>query len=417
MFDRERWGEIWQTLSRNKLRSFLTAFGVGWGIFMLILMLGAGNGLSNGVAGAFEGWASNACYVWAQTTSLPYKGLPRGRSFDFDNDDIALIGQRVKGIEALAPRLQLGGWRGGNNVVRGNKTAALTVNGDLPSIMRIQGTYVEEGRFLHERDVLEKRKVCVVGRRAVQLLYEPDEKVLGSWIRINGVYFQVVGVHMPKASAALGNDQTSMIYVPFSTFQTAFNALNQVHWFAITAQPGTPASQVQADVKKLLAVKHRVHPDDDLAFGSFNVEEMFDMTNDLLTAITALAWFVGICTLIAGVVGVSNIMLVVIRERTNEIGVRRSIGATPGRITAQIVLEALTLTLIAGYSGLLLGMLLLEAVSSSGLEGAFFAKPEIDLVTALVALAVLVVSGVLAGLFPARRALAIRVVDALRADK
>lgn len=417
MFDRDRWGEIWQTLSRNKLRSFLTAFGVGWGIFMLILMLGAGNGLSNGVAGAFEGWASNACYVWTQTTSLPYKGLPRGRFFSFDNKDIELVQERVPGIDALAPRLQLGGWRGGNNVVRGNRTAAFTVTGDLPSIMRIQGTYVQKGRFINERDVLDSRKVCVIGKRVVEVLYEADEEPLGSWLRINGVYFQVVGVHMPKARAEMGSDQAASIYVPFSTFQRAFDALNQVHWFAITAKPGTPASKLQADVKKLLAVKHRVHPDDDLAFGSFNVEEMFNMTNDLLTAITALAWFVGICTLIAGVVGVSNIMLVVIRERTNEIGVRRSIGASPGRITSQIVLEALTLTLVAGYSGLLFGMLLLEAISNAGVDGAFFAKPEISLSTALIALAVLMVSGVLAGLFPARRALAIRVVDALRADK
>lgn len=416
MFDRERWGEIWVTLTRNKMRSFLTAFGVGWGIFMLILMLGAGNGLSNGVNGAFEGWASNACYVWTQTTSLPYEGFARGRFFDFDNADVELIRERVKGIDALAPRLQLGGWRGGNNVVHGNRTAAFTVTGDLPDIMRIQGTYVQRGRFINHRDVRDSRKVCVIGKRVLEVLYEPDEEPLGSWIKINGAYFQVVGLHMPKASAEMGSDQAASIYVPFSTFQRAFNALNQVHWFAITAKAGTPASQVQADVKKLMAKKHRVHPDDDLAFGSFNVEEMFDMTNNLFLAITGLAWFVGICTLAAGAVGVSNIMLVVIRERTKEIGIRRSIGASPRTITAQIVLEALTLTLIAGYLGLLFGMLLLEAINSAGIDSPFFAKPEIDLSVALVALAILVVCGVLAGFFPARRALSIKPVDALRAD-
>ncbi|MBL7963498.1 MAG: ABC transporter permease [Flavobacteriales bacterium] len=416
MFDRDRWNEIWVTLSRNKLRSFLTAFGVGWGIFMLIVMLGAGNGLSNGVNQAFAGWASNSCYVWAQTTSLPYQGFPRGRWFSFDNEDIALIRHKVKGVDALAPRLQLGGWRGGNNVEYRGKTGPFSVNGDVPDVLRIQGTEVVKGRFLNERDLHENRKVAVIGTRLVEVLYEKDEEPLGTWIKIQGVYFQVVGVHRPKASANMGGDQSAVVHVPFTTFQRAFNALNRVHWFAITAHEGTPASQVQADVKRVLAVKHRVHPDDDLAFGSFNVEEMFDMTNNLFKAITGLGWFVGVLTLLAGAIGVSNIMLVIIRERTKEIGIRRSIGATPGSITSQIVLESLTLTVIAGYLGLLVGMLILEAISSAGMDSEFFARPEIDLTVALIALGVLILSGLFAGYLPARRALAINPVDALRAE-
>jgi len=416
MFDSDRWSEIWNTLSRNKLRSFLTAFGVGWGIFMLIVMLGAGNGLSNGVSRAFAGWANNACFVWTQTTSLPYQGFPRGRWFNFDNQDIELVRRKVAGVDALAPRLQLGGWRGGDNVVHKNRTGAFTVNGDVTDIQRIQGTNIVAGRFLNEKDVDEARKVAVVGSHVVEVLFEKGEEPLGSWIKINGVYFQVVGVHAPKASANMGGDPGSVIHVPFSTFQRAFNALNQVHWFAITALPGTPASQVQADVKKLMAERHRVHPDDDLAFGSFNVEEMFDMTNNLFKAITGLGWFVGILTLLAGAIGVSNIMLVIIRERTKEIGIRRSIGASPRSITAQIVLESLTLTVVAGYLGLLAGMLLLEAINAAGIDSPFFASPEIDLHVALIALTVLILCGLLAGLIPARRALAIKAVDALRAE-
>jgi len=416
MFDSDRWSEIWNTLTRNKMRSFLTAFGVGWGIFMLIVMLGAGNGLSNGVNKAFAGWASNSAFVWSQTTSLPYQGFPRGRWFNFDNQDIELIRRKVPGVDALAPRLQLGGWRSGNNVEYKGRTAAFTVNGDVPDVLRIQGTEITAGRFLNDLDLKDTRKVAVIGSRVAELLYPDGEDPLGTWIKIQGVYFQVVGIHRPKASSNMGGDQSAVIHVPFSTFQRAFNAMNRVHWFAITAHEGTPASQVQADIKRVLAEKHRIHPDDDLAFGGFNVEEMFDLTNNLFKAITGLGWFVGILTLLAGAIGVSNIMLVIIRERTKEIGIRRSIGASPKSITTQIVLESLTLTVIAGYLGLLAGMLILEAVNASGFDSDFFAKPEIDLNVALIALGVLILSGLLAGLFPARRALAIKPVDALRAE-
>ncbi len=416
MFDSDRWSEIWNTLSRNKLRSFLTAFGVGWGIFMLIVMLGAGNGLSNGVSKAFAGWASNSAFVWTQPTSLPYKGFPRGRYFNFDNQDIDLIRSKMVGLDALAPRLQLGGYRAGNNVEYKGRTGAFSVNGDVPDILRIQGTEVIKGRFINDMDLSQSRKVAVIGTRVAELLYPDGEEPLGSWMKIQGVYFQVVGVHKPKASSNMGGDQSAVIHVPFTTFQRAFNAMNQVHWIAMTAHPGTPVSELQSQMKTLLAQKHRIHPDDDLAFGGFNVEEMFDLTNNLFQAITGLGWFVGILTLIAGAIGVSNIMLVIIRERTKEIGIRRSLGASPRSITAQIVMESLTLTVIAGYLGLLAGMLLLEGVNAIGIESDFFAQPEIDLRVALIALGVLILSGLLAGFFPARRALAINPVDALRAE-
>lgn len=416
MFDSDRWSEIWNTLSRNKLRSFLTAFGVGWGIFMLVVMLGAGNGLSNGVNKAFSGWASNSCFVWAQTTSLPYQGFPRGRWFSFDNRDIELIHRKVPGVDALAPRLQLGGWAGGDNVTYKGRTAAFSVNGDVPDILKIQGMDIYKGRFINERDLRESRKVAVIGSRVAELLFDANEEPLGKWIKVQGVYFQVVGVHRPTASVNMGGDASASIHVPFSTFQKAFNALNRVHWFAITAQEGTPVSAIQADIKKVLAEKHRIHPDDDLAFGGFNVEQEFDRTNTLLAAIRALAWFVGVLTLLAGAIGVSNIMLVIIRERTKEIGIRRSIGASPRSITTQVMLESLVLTVGAGYLGLLIGMLLLEGFTASGLEVQFFAQPEIDLGVALTALVILILSGLLAGFIPAKRALEIKPVDALRAE-
>ncbi len=420
MFDKDRWGEIFHTLRRNKLRSFLTAFGVGWGIFMLIIMLGAGNGLSNGVNSAFEGWASNSCFIWTQSTSIPYKGFPRGRDFHFDNSDIEAIRARVAGIDALAPRLQLGGWEGGNNVSYGGKTAAFTVNGDLPDIIRIQGTAITGGRWLNTRDVTDARKICIIGQRVVDLLFAKDEEPVGKWIKISGVYFQVVGRHKTKASAEMDENQDAVIHIPFSTFQRTFDAMNQVHWFALTAKSPTKAGEIEKNVKKLMAERHKVHPDDDMAFGSFNVEEMFDMTNNLFLAITALGWFVGILTLIAGVVGVSNIMLVIIKERTKEIGIRRSVGATPRAITTQIVLEALTLTFIAGWIGLICGVGLLGLVGMiiemTGASTAFFKAPQVDLTVALVALAALIVCGLFAGLIPSQRAIRINAADALRAE-
>ncbi|MBS1582461.1 MAG: ABC transporter permease [Bacteroidetes bacterium] len=415
MFDRDRWSEIWMTLSRNKLRSFLTMFGVGWGIFMLVVMLGMGRGLSNGVLAGFEGWATNSCFMWTQTTSLPYAGFKRGRHFNFDNSDIAAI-RAVEGVDKVAPRLQLGGWRGANNVTYGNKSGGFNVNGDMPEVLHFQAANIPEGRFLNEKDIRDERKVCVIGPKVVDMLFGKEDP-LGKYIRIQGVYFQVVGVHAPKASADHDEGQTSTIFIPFSTFQKAFNSMNLVHWFSISGKEGVQVADIEQKVKRLMAKRHKVDPEDPLAFGSWNMQEFYGQMNMLFVAIAGISWFVGTLTLIAGVIGISNIMLVIVKERTKEIGIRRSLGARPSVITGQIVLEALTLTFIAGYFGLLAGVGLLEGirVAMSKSDG-FFKNPEVDLPVAVVALSVLIVSGLIAGLIPARRALSIKPVDALRAD-
>ncbi|MCB0763304.1 MAG: ABC transporter permease [Flavobacteriales bacterium] len=416
MFDRDLWGEIWNTLSRNKLRTFLTAFGVGWGIFMLVIMLGAGNGLANGAKKGFAGWATNSAFIWTQPTSIPYHGFSRGRRFYFNNDDIGAIIREIPEVEYLAPRNQLGGWQGGNNVVRNNKTGAFSVYGDMPVVMKIQSSAVDTGRFLNDKDVADQRKVCVIGKRVREVLFEPHEDPIGEYIRINGVFFQVVGMHRSIRSSDNAEEDESTIYVPFTTFQNAFNYHNFVSWFSVTAREGTPVSEVEEGIKKLMARRHDVDPNDPMAFGSFNLEEQFDKMNQLLIGINLLSWIVGILTLLAGVIGISNIMLVIIKERTKEIGVRRAIGATPRIIRRQIVLESVSLTLLAGYTGLTLGVGLLELLILAGMEGDFFHRPEVDLRTALIALSVLIVSGLFAGLIPASRALRINAVDALRAE-
>ncbi len=414
MFDKERWNEIWITLSRNKLRSGLTMFGVFWGIFMLVIMLGMGKGLSNGVMGGFSGWATNSFFIWTQSTSLPYAGFKRGRSFDFDNGDIAAI-KAVDGVDQVAPRLQLGGYMGANNVSYKDKNGGFSVNGDMPAVLHFQSVTLDRGRFLNQKDIRDERKVCVLGPEVVKTLFGAEEP-LGKYIRIQGVYFQVVGSYEPKASAMGDDGEASTIYIPFTTFQKAFNSLNMVHWFSVSAKPGVPASQVQERVKRMLSERHKVDPNDPLAFGGFNMEEMYQQMNMLFVAIMALSWFVGTLTLIAGVIGISNIMLVIVKERTKEIGIRRSIGARPGNITGQIMLEAMTLTFVAGYFGLVAGVGTLQLIDGMQIESGFFKNPEVSLNVALIALAVLIASGLVAGWVPARRALNIKPVDALRAE-
>lgn len=414
MFDKERWNEIWITLSRNKLRSGLTMFGVFWGIFMLVIMLGMGKGLSNGVMGGFSGWATNSFFIWTQSTSLPYAGFKRGRSFDFDNGDIAAI-KAVDGVDQVAPRLQLGGYMGANNVSYKDKNGGFSVNGDMPAVLHFQSVTLDRGRFLNQKDIRDERKVCVLGPEVVKTLFGAEEP-LGKYIRIQGVYFQVVGSYEPKASAMGDDGEASTIYIPFTTFQKAFNSLNMVHWFSVSAKPGVPASQVQERVKRMLSERHKVDPNDPLAFGGFNMEEMYQQMNMLFEAIMALSWFVGTLTLIAGVIGISNIMLVIVKERTKEIGIRRSIGARPGNITGQIMLEAMTLTFVAGYFGLVAGVGTLQLIDGMQIESGFFKNPEVSLNVALIALAVLIASGLVAGWVPARRALNIKPVDALRAE-
>ena len=414
MFDQDRWSEIWQTLSRNKLRSFLTMFGVGWGIFMLVIMLGMGRGLSNGVLGGFEGWATNSCHMWTQSTSLPYAGFKRGRYFNFDNSDIEVI-RRIDGVDKVAPRLQLGGWRGANNVTYEGKSGGFNVNGDTPDIMFFQAARIPAGRFLNAKDIIDERKVCVIGSKVRDMLFGTADP-LGKHIRIQGVYFQVVGVHEPRSSATHDEGQTSTIHIPFTTFQKAFNSLNMVHWFSISAKEGVQVSDIETKVKQVMAKRHKVDPADPLAFGGWNMQEFYQQMNMLFVAIAGISWFVGTLTLIAGVIGISNIMLVIVKERTKEIGIRRSIGARPGNITGQIMLEALTLTFIAGYFGLVAGVGVLEGINAMKLEGGFFKDPTVDLSVALTSLTVLILSGLVAGYIPARRALSIKPVDALRAE-
>jgi putative ABC transport system permease protein len=290
--------------------------------------------------------------------------------------------------------------------------------GDYPQIMDVEPVRITRGRFLNRLDLEEKRKVAILGPRVVDVLFEPDEEPIGEYIRINGVYFKVVGLFRPIDADEQQDEET--IFVPFTTFQSAFNYGNRLNWFAITSQDGVPASVAEEKVLALLRQRHRVHPEDRRAFGHFNLEEEYDKVQGLFAGIRALIWIVGIGTLAAGVIGVSNIMLVIVRERTHEIGVRRAIGATPASVMGQIILEAILLTSVAGYLGLIAGMgamdLTASMLSADGGQMQMFMNPGVDLNSAMQALVILIVAGTLAGTIPARRAVSVSPVDALRTD-
>lgn len=422
MFEIDRWKEIISALKKNRMRSFLTAFGVFWGIFMLIIMAGAGKGLENGITQGVGQIATNSFFMWTNRTSEPYKGLRRGRFWNFENEDVEFIRNHVKEADIVSPRLFAGGG-GGNNTVRDDRAASFYIKGDYPEWNNIDPADVIKGRWLNNVDILQRRKVCVVGEKVIESLFYKNEEPIGEYIRVNGVYYQIVGVIKPVSNINMNGRSEESIFMPFSTMQVAYNYGNQVHVMGITAKPGYSAAEVEDKVIALLKERHKIAPTDVQAVAHINLEKQFKQFSSLFTGIQILTWIVGIGTLLAGVIGVSNIMLVIIKERTQEIGVMRAIGATPRKVIGQIILESVFLTTLAGYIGLFLGILLLEGfnyvlemAAASGSSEVFIKNPEINLNVAIACLLVLIVSGAIAGYIPARKAVSIKPIDALRAE-
>ena len=413
MFDLDRWKEIYQTLSKNKLRSALTAFGVIWGIIMLIVMLAAGSGLQNGVSRDFSGRVANSVFMWSNTTSMAYKGFKKNRWFALTNDDTEAL-KEIPELDLLSPGLQLGGWRGANNVTYKSRTGAFEVNGFQPSVQYIKLLKMTSGRFINDRDLQEERKICVIGKITKNVLF-PNEDPLGKYIKVSGVYFQVVGTFQSSLNGDDSEDEDRSIYIPFNTFQKAFNQGNRVHWFVMTSKKGIKASVVEEKAKTILKARHAVHPDDPRAIGGWNLEKQMDKFNVIFTGIQALSWFVGTLTLLAGVIGISNIMLIIIRERTQEIGIRRAIGATPVNVVLQIILESMILTTLSGIIGIIIGVWLIEIVGPY-IQHDYFSNPEVKFEVVVKAFAILSLSGILAGIIPSVRAVQIKPIDALRTE-
>jgi len=421
MFDLDRWSEIISTLKKNKLRSFLTAFGVFWGIFMLVIMAGAGKGLERGITQGVGQVATNSFFIWTQRTSEPYKGFRRGRQWVYNNEDVTFLRTYIKEADIVSPRLFSGG-RVGPNTVRGERTGSYNIKGDYPDWIKIDPVDVTKGRWLNDVDIIQKRKVCVVGEKVIEELFDKEEEPVGEYIRINGVYYQIVGIIKPISNININGRTEESIILPFSTMQVAYNYGNMVFMMGITAKKGYSASQVEDKVIAALKERHSVAPEDVQAVGHINLEKQFKQFSSLFIGIQILTWIVGIGTLLAGVIGVSNIMLVIIKERTQEIGIMRAIGATPRKVINQIMLESVFITTLAGYFGLFTGMVLLEGfnfildkVAEKGGE-IFIRDPEINFGIAVACLIILIISGAIAGLIPAKRAVTIKPIDALRAE-
>lgn len=422
MFDIDRWNEIFSALKKNKMRSFLTAFGVFWGIFMLIVMAGAGKGLENGIMSGVGQVASNSFFMWTEKTSEPYKGFRRGRFWSYNNEDVEYIRTKVSEADVVSPRL-FGHWLSGNNTVRGKYTGSYNVKGDYPDWIKIDPAEIPKGRWLNDVDILQKRKVCVVGEKVVEEMFEKGEEPVGKYLRVSGVYYQVIGVIHPISNLNMNGRTETSIFLPFTTMQVAYNYGNDVHMLGVTTKKGYSASMVEAKVMAAIKERHSVSPTDVQAIGHVNLEKQFKQFSGLFLGIQVLTWIVGIGTLLAGVVGVSNIMLVIIKERTQEIGVMRAIGASPRKIISQIIQESVFLTTFAGYFGLFFGILVLEGankvldmIAKGGGEEIFIKNPEINFWVAVACLVVLIVSGAIAGYIPARKAVEIKPIDALRAE-
>ena len=416
MFDKDRWQEIFEALGKNRMRTILTGFGVGWGMTMLVLMMGAGKGLQNAVTYGFSAWATNSMFLWSQATSMPYKGFQKGRRFNLRNGDALALKEEIPELDLVCPRAQLGGYRGSNNVVRNEKTAAASIYGDIPEYFRLEKRDLEFGRFLNQEDLEQKRKVCVVGLRVVDMLFDKGEQPIGQFIRVNGVYFKVVGVYNTKRKGEDAEEDLQTVMIPLSTFQQTFNWGDLVGWFSLAAKDGHSIKSLEPKILGVLKKRHNVNPDDERAFGHWNLEEEFNKMNGLFMGINMLSLVVSLFSLIAGAIGVSNIMLVVIKERTKEIGIRRAIGATPWNIKSQIILEAVFLTTVAGIVGILFGVWVMHLVDVYFGDSPQFLHPGVGLELVLVAFGILILVGVFAGLLPASRATQIKPVEALRVD-
>ncbi|MBT8220328.1 MAG: ABC transporter permease [Bacteroidia bacterium] len=412
MFDLDKWQEIFYTITNNKLRTGLTAMGVFWGIFMLTLLLGSGKGMENGVMAMFGDSAKNALYIWPQRSTMPYKGFKAGRRVQYTMDDVHAIIDNVPQVEVVAPRFGMGSL----TFVRNEKSEAYEVRGETQDFIKIEPTNIILGRYINALDVEKSRKIIVIGKQIRDIFFEEDEDVVGQYIQVGGIDYLISGVFTSKRQGEDAAEDERTAYVPITTVQRIRNLGNKIGWFVCTINGNVSAFETK--IIDVIKQRHNIHPDDDQAIGHFNLEEEFNQFQGLFIAINLFVWFVGIGTLIAGIVSVGNVMLIVVKERTREIGIRKSLGATPGSIISMILMESVFITAISGYIGLLVGAGLLWLIATLmdqfGVESMFFANPEVNMTTGLISLLILVCAGTFAGLIPAIQASKVNPVDALK---
>ncbi len=413
MFDRDKWQEIFGTMRKHKLRTALTALGVFWGIFLLVFALGMGAGLQNGVFRGFGERAKNVMYTWPTRSTLPYKGFQPGRSPRFTLDDIYAIKNQVPEVQYIAPRTSIGE----AIVSRGAKFDNYEIRGEMTDMIRIEALQLHEGRYINQLDLEQSRKVAVIGKRIKDVLFN-NEDCIGKYIQIRGIEFRVVGVFGPLQVKPWTESDLQSVVIPITTMERTFGTGGRVNYFVCSADPGVRVSEMQPKVRAVLKSRHQIAPDDPGGIGGFNLEEEFLSVQSLFKGIRAMLWFVGIGTLLAGIVGVSNIMLIIVKERTKEIGIRKALGATPGSIISMILTESVFLTSVSGYLGLMVATLIVAGIDrfmvANNLEPDNFYHPEVDLLTGFGAVVLLVLAGTAAGLIPAMQAANVRPVVALK---
>ena len=412
--DIDSYREILDTLTRNKSRSFLTGFGVFWGVFMLVVLIGGGQGLKEMLQRNFDGFAQNTVIVWSQQTSKAYKGFRKGRWWSMDYKDITRLHQRVPELDVVAPVL-FAPWGKTNTAYYKDQKTTPRVQGCTPEYAQVISPKLYYGRYINEMDMKEHRKVCVIGKKIYKDLFRDGGDPCGKSIRIDSTYYEVIGVDYASSNININGRSDQKITLPLTLMQQTYNRGNEVDMMVATGHEGVVMSSITDRMREAVTIAHYVDPTDEQAAMVFNTEVLFQMLDNLFRGVNFLVWLVGLGTLLAGAIGVSNIMMVTVRERTTEIGIRRAIGATPKMILSQIISESILLTLVAGMSGILFGVLILHMLELGNTEdGILTTHFQIGFWTAISAALMVSAMGVLAGLAPAGRAMTIKPVDAMR---
>ena len=400
-----------ETLTRNKSRSLLTGFGVFWGVFMLVVLLGGGQGLKELLSNNFQGFATNSALVFAQPTTKPYDGFRKGRQWNMVYQDVERLRAQVPELDVVTPMVSQ--WQ--RIVTAGDKKTTAGVKGLQPAYAKVEEPQIRYGRYINDMDMAQRRKVCVLGKKVYKTLFPGGGDPCGQLVRVDSVYYRVVGVDYAAGEIKVNGGAEESVIVPITLMQETYGLGDAVHLISVTGKPGVVMSDVASVMRAVIGRAHRVDPTDEKAITVFYTEVMFGMVESLFTGVNFLIWLVGIGTLLAGAIGVSNIMMVTVRERTTEIGIRRAIGATPRTILGQIVAESILLTAVAGMSGILFAVAILQLLEMANTtDGIVAAHFQVGFWTAAGAVVLLALLGVLAGLAPAVRAMAIKPVDAMR---